>query len=205
MELKLTQLQTDALKEMVSIGAGNAATALSQLVKKKTTIKVPNATLCPIDKAPEVFGGAEVLVAAIYLRLLGDASGVILFSFEKNEAGRLADLLLAKAPGTTKILNEMDQSALKETATILSGAYLSAIAKFLKMRLLVSSPAFAEDMAGAIVDNILIETSKEADYFFIIDTDLEIVEEKVKAYFFFIPDAESLKKIMLAMGVNSGA
>ena len=68
------------------------------------------------------------------------------------------------------------------------------------MRLLISSPAIAQDMAGAIVDNVLIETSKEADYTLVIDTELEIINEKITAYFFFIPDKQSLEKMLKAIG-----
>ncbi|WDC83916.1 chemotaxis protein CheC [Caloramator sp. mosi_1] len=35
MDLKLTDFQIDALKEVGNIGSGNAATALSQLINKK--------------------------------------------------------------------------------------------------------------------------------------------------------------------------
>lgn len=204
MDEKLTQLQMDALKEVVSIGAGNAATALSQMVKRRVDIRVPRADMLPLDKVADVFGGAEVLVAAVYLELLGDATGVILFTLDNEEARRLADLLLNKPFGTTKILDELGQSALKETATILSGAYLGAISKLLGMRLLISSPAFAEDMAGAIIDNVLIETSKEADHFFVIDTELEIVGQRAKTFFLFVPDVASLREILHAIGMNSG-
>ncbi len=203
MDNKLTQEQRDALREIVTIGAGNAATALSQMLKKKVDIKVPDVSLTSIDKAPEVFGGAETLVTAIYLQLLGDVSGIILFSFQQDEANRLSDALLGLPLGKTKMLNDMARSALKETTTILSGAYLSAIGKLLKMRLLVSSPGFAQDMAGAIVDNILVETSKEADSALVMDTELNIVDEKIVAYFFFIPDVGSLRKILKVVGVNS--
>jgi len=202
MDTNLTQEQMDAIREMVSIGAGNAATALSQLGKEKINITVPRVSLIAIDKSAEVFGGAETLVTAVYLELLGDARGVILLSLPKDEANRLADLLLGQVPGKNKILNEMAQSALKEATTILSGAYLSAISKILKMRLLISAPALAQDMAGAIVDNILIEISKEADYAIILDTELEIVDKKLLAHFFFVPDKESLEKILKAMGVK---
>ncbi|MBU1922594.1 chemotaxis protein CheC [Patescibacteria group bacterium] len=202
MQNKLKQEQIDALKEIVSIGAGNAATALSQMLKRKTNILVPKVTLAPIDKVALVFGGAELLVTAVYLQVLGDVSGVILFSFHKDDATRFADLLLGQSLGKTKVLNEIARSALKEASTILTGAYLSALAKLLNMRLLISSPALAQDMAGAIVNNILAETSKEGDYSIVIDSEFEIVDQKVMAYFFFIPDKESLDKILKAMNVG---
>ncbi|NQT90542.1 MAG: chemotaxis protein CheC [Candidatus Omnitrophica bacterium] len=194
--------QMDALKEIVSIGAGNAATALSQLLHQKVNIAVPTVNLTTIDKAQDVFGEPETLVVAVYLQLLGDATGVILVSFRRDEALRLSDILLGREPGKTKMLHEIEESALKESATILIGAYLGALAKILKMRLLVSAPATAQDMAGAVVDNILIEISKEADYTLVIDTELKIIDEKVVTYFFFIPDKDSLGKIFDAIGVK---
>jgi len=203
MDERISQAQMDAIREVVTIGAGNAATALSQMVKKKIDILVPRANILALDKVADIFGGAEVLVKTVYLEILGDVSGVILFSFRKDEANRFVDLLLSNPAGTSKIINELGQSALKEVATIISGAYLNALAKFLRMRLLISTPGFAEDMAGAIIEDILIETSKEADQFFVIDTEFEIVSEKVNTYFFFVPDVESLGKIFRVLGVNS--
>lgn len=200
MNSELSSGQKDALKEVVSIGAGNAATALSQLLRQKVNIIVPKVNFSSIDKAQEIFGPPETLVATVYLQLLGDASGVILFSFKKEDALRLSDMLMGKEAGKSKILSEMGESALKETATILSGAYLAALSKMLKMRLLISAPVMAQDMAGAIVDNVLIEVSKEADYTLVIYTELEITSEKVTAYFFFIPEKESLEKILRAIG-----
>lgn len=204
MENRLNREQKDALREIVNIGAGNAATALSQMLNKKININVPKVNLCTIEKAVELFGDAETLVTAIYLQLLGDATGVILFPFCKEDARTLAGLLLGRAK-QTNVLSEMEQSALKETMTIISGAYLGAMAKLLKMRFLISSPALAEDMAGAIIDNILIETSKEADYVILVETEFIVVDEKILAYFFFIPDMLSLEKILNVMGVNTNA
>jgi len=202
MDIKFSALQVDAVKEIVNIGAGNAATALSQMINKKIIITVPKVNFLALDKVPDIFGNPETLVSAIYLELLGDATGVVLFVSNKKDTNNLVDLLLGKKLGTTKILNDIGTSALKETGTILTGAYLNSIAKFLNMKLLMSSPSFVEDMAGAIIDNILIETSKQADYFFVIDTDLEIADEKIRTYFFFVPDVCSLKKMLNNMGVN---
>lgn len=205
MIIKLTKEQQDVLKEIVSIGAGNAATALSQMLSKKVSILVPKVNLRPIEEASLVFGDSETLVTAVYLQLLGDVQGVILLSFKQEDQNRLADVLLGRELGKTIILDEMGQSAVKETATILSGAYLNAIAKFLKLRLLVSSPGLTHDMAGAVIDNILIETSREADFTLIIDTQFDIIDisTKVMTYFFFIPNMESLEKIIKIVGVNT--
>ncbi len=199
---ELTQEQKDAFKEVVSIGAGNAATALSQMLQKPIYIVVPRVNLVPIASAPEIFGGAENTVTAVYLQITGDANGVILFCFQKDESNKLADLLSGLLAGKTRVLLEVGKSAIKEAATIITGAYLSALAKLLKMRLLLSVPGLAQDMAGAVIDNILIEISREADYALVADTELIILDEKAVAYLFFIPDKESLPKMLKALGMK---
>jgi chemotaxis protein CheC len=199
---KLSQEKEDVVREIVTIGAGNAATALSQMLKKKVSILVPKVNSCRIEEASKIFGDTTSLVTSVYLRVLGDVSGVMLFSFKKDDANRFADILLGNPPGKTKVLNEMATSALKETGTILSGSYLSALAKLIKVRALLSAPGLAQDMAGAIVDAILAEISTKADYAIVINTELAIVDEKVMAYFFFIPDVDSIEMIMQSIGVD---
>lgn len=202
MNNKLTEVQQDALKEIVTIGAGNAATALSQMIKRRINITVPRVNLVAIEDAADVFGGAEIFTVAVTLKLLGDATGAMFFSFKKEDALRLSNTLLGGAPSKSKTLSEMAQSALKEMATILAGSYLSAMSRLLKMRFLLSSPALTQDMAGAIIDDVIIETTMAADSALIMDTELNIFEERILAYFFFMPDGESLKKILARIGVE---
>lgn len=200
--IKLNKEQKDALKEIVSIGAGHAATAMSQMIKKKVTITVPDVNMAEVDRSSGLFGASDTLVTAVYLQMLGDLTGIILFSFPKDVANKLTDIMMGKKHKEHKVLGEMSSSAVKEVATILSGSYLSAIGTFLKMRLLLSAPAVAHDMAGAVVDNILVETSKEADYMIIVNTEFLVVGEKIMTYFFFIPDSVSTEKLMKAIGLK---
>ena len=198
----LSSDQQDALKEIMNIGAGHAATALSQMLKKPVRINVPSVAWAQVEKAGDVFGAQEQVVSTVYLRLLGDLTGVILFSFSKDQARRLAALLLNEGAKPRPVLSEIAQSALKETANIRSGAYLGALTKFLKLKLLISTPGFAEDMAGAVVDGILIETSQNAQSLLAIETELTIAGEKIQAYFFFVPDTASFVKVLEVMGVQ---
>ena len=84
---------------------------------------------------------------------------------------------------------------------ILSSSYLSALADFTGLRLNHSVPALAIDMAGAIVDVILIEISKRGDYALLIETEFVEEENKIKGYFMLIPDTGSLEIILQAIGV----
>ena len=192
---KLSKEQIDAIKEVVSIGAGNAATALSQIVEEKVEIKVPNVRFVKVDESQDLFGSAEEIVGSVYLKVLGDAEGVILFAFVKNEALRLADLIMNQPVGSSKVINEMVRSALKEGSSILTGSYLNAISKLLDMRFIPTIPSFAQDMAGAIISDVLIESCKGAEYAIVFDTEFRVGDEQIFAYFFFVPEKQFLDLI----------
>ena len=95
MDLKnLTPEWLDALKEIVNIGVGNAATALSQLIDNKIMMTVPVIDVLPFGELSEASGGGDAYVAGVYLRITGAISGDILFNMPVPEAEQLASLML---------------------------------------------------------------------------------------------------------------
>lgn len=198
---ELTPAQLDALKEVGNIGAGHGATALSQLLRKKIYITVPNAVIIPLADVPRLVGDPNTLVAGLTISILGDATGKILLLFPRDSALNLADMLLKQPIGTSKILTEMGHSAIKEAGNILTGAYLSALNEFLGMLLLISVPTLVFDMAGALLTTItqgLEDTTKviSIETRFIDDT------QEVGGYFILVPDAVSLRAIFRAIKVK---
>lgn len=66
-ELKdLSGNQLDALREIGNIGAGNSATALSQLINRRINMNVPNVSIVPLEEVPELVGGPETLVVGVF-------------------------------------------------------------------------------------------------------------------------------------------
>ena len=90
-----TDLEIDALKEIGNIGAGNAATALSMLLSKKITIKVPQIRIIPFDDVSKSVGGPEQLVIGIFMRINGDIDGNILMVIPEQDAYALTEILLS--------------------------------------------------------------------------------------------------------------
>jgi len=167
----LSKEQIDALKEVGTIGAGHAANALSQMVDKKIMISVPEVKAIPLKETVELAGPPESLVAAIYMKLMGDARGTALLIFPRESAFTLVDILMKRPAGQTKFLKEIDHSALKEVGNILAGAFLTALMEFLNISLIPSVPLIAYDMAGAILEALAIEFGEDADYIFCIQTE----------------------------------
>ena len=90
-ELQLNEMNAmhfDVLKEIGNIGAGNATTALSQMLNTKVDMKVPQVRLMEFKEVGTTMGGEEQIVAGIYLVVEGDITGSIMF-MQKKESARI--------------------------------------------------------------------------------------------------------------------
>lgn len=198
---RLNAEQLDALREISNIGMGHAATALSQLVGKTVHLDVPKVNVLQISQVPEVLGGPQQLVIGIYMQILGDARGNILLIFPLNSAMELMENLLLKRPANSASLNELEVSTLKEVGNILSSAFLNALGTFLKLTLIPSVPILSCDMAGAVVDYVLIELGKVGDISLMVETEFRSEEDRIRGHFYMIPDADSLEIILTSLGI----
>jgi chemotaxis protein CheC len=198
-EYGLSEFQKDALKEIGTICAGNAATALSQLLDKKVSIVVPRILFIPIEDVPNTVGGTDKLVVGLVLRVLGDLPSTIMFIFSQRDALALAYLMTAKSVSESSIISEIERSALKEVGVILANAYLGALSSFVGMGLIPRVPEVIIDMAGAIIDYILIELSCESQFALLIESEFKQPESSITGHFFLIPDPKGFELILRAI------
>lgn len=195
-------MELDALKEVGTVGAGNAATVLSSMLGQRVPMTVPEARLVPIRDVPEIVGGAESEVVGVCLSVTGDAPAAILFLLPVED-GRLLVRRLLGAPAEVPVtFNELERSALGEVTNILSGAYLQALSEFTRLAFAPSPPAFAHDMAGALLDNVFAEAGRIGDYALLIETEFMTGDQGVRGHFFLVPDPEGLTTILQALGVR---
>ena len=156
---ELKDLQLDALREVANIGAGHAATALSQLTDCRIMISVPEIFVARLEEVPTRLGEEDELVVAVLMHMLGDLTGRMLFTLPEDNAKLLCDLLLRREPGQTTEFNDLEQSGLKEAGNILGGAYMNALSDFMGMMLLPSVPSLAIDLSGTV-----LTTAQLSDY-----------------------------------------
>jgi len=198
-EMKFTNLQKDALKEIGSICAGNAATALSQLFNRKLEMNVPDIFFLPLEEVPKIVGGEDELVTGLVIRILGDFPSVILLIFSQQDAKNLASLMSHEHPNGKNVITEFERSALKEIGVILANAYMGALSVFINWGLVPCVPELIEDMAGAMLDYILIELSSVSQYALLIKSEFKESTTRVMGNFFLIPNPEGLKVLLKAV------
>ncbi|MCD7825314.1 MAG: chemotaxis protein CheC [Clostridiaceae bacterium] len=192
----------DVLTEIGNIGAGNATTALSQLINARIDMHVPKVEMLSFAELAEIIGGAETLVAGILLHLEDDIDGSLLFILESNDAKLLVHQLLGYGDMESEEFSDMEVSALQEIGNIISGAYLSAISSLTGLSISVSVPSLAFDMAGAILSVPAIEFGKLGDKALLIESRFKDLDVDISGYFILIPSLDSYGRILQSLGLR---
>ncbi|MFL5562181.1 MAG: chemotaxis protein CheC [Gemmatimonadaceae bacterium] len=195
--------QLDALREVANIGAGHAATALSQMTGCTIMISVPTINIARLEDVPPQVSGPEEPVAAVLMHMLGDLTGRTLLVFPKPTAIRLSELMLRRPHGSSTDLGELEQSAIKEAGNILSGAYMNALSDFMGLMLLPSPPSLAVDMSDAVLTTAYLQFGSDRDYVFCVESEfyLQDIGERLRGFFLLLPDYASLQAILKAVRV----
>lgn len=203
MAIKISEMQKSALLEAGNIGSGHAAIALSQLMGRKIMIAIPSVEVFDLPGLNGKLDGKETKTVQISLSVLGSARGVVIFTIKEEMAFMLCDIVMGQPQNQTKMLSNLELSALKEVGSIIGASYLNAISELTGLSLIVSTPEYYLGKLS-LIDKIL--TKKEIDIKEVKDVlciKTEFIESaaKIEGYLFFVPVGESVERIMNALGV----
>ncbi|HHV97750.1 MAG TPA: chemotaxis protein CheC [Clostridiaceae bacterium] len=205
---KLSSYQLDVLKEVGNIGAGNAATALSKLLKKKITMCVPNVRIMEFKEVSYMLENAEKPVIGVLIQIVGDFSGYILIILEYETVGLFLNNLAEStsirfdSPGEEFEFSEMELSALKEVGNILAASYLSALSDLTGLRACTTVPSIAIDMAGSILSFPAIEMGKFCSNVMYIEAGFYEGTNRIKGDFILIPALEAFEVLLKVLGAS---
>ena len=197
---QMSETYMDVLKEIGNIGAGNAMTALSQMLQCKVDMKVPQVKLLELRDMGAMVGSEEQLMAGVFLGVEGDITGSIMFLIELESAKSLIKKIMMGYSSGAEILDEMEMSALQEVSNIITGAYLNSLSMLTNLKIYPTPPSTSIDMAGAILSVPAIEFGVLGDKILLIQSQF-YDEVEIDGYFVLIPDMESYKKILTSLGM----
>jgi chemotaxis protein CheC len=198
---ELKALQLDALREVANIGAGHAATALSQMTNRTIMITVPEVNVRRLEDVGDLFGAPDEVAAAVLMHMMGDLTGRTLVLVPEPSALQLCDILFRRPPGTTTAFGPMEQSGLKEAGNILASAYLNALSDFMGMMLLPSVPSLVVDLLAAVLTTTYLNFGHDRDFVFCVETSFRVegAAEPLRGHFLLLPDMPSLRAIFDAI------
>ena len=197
----LTDMQFDVLKEIGNIGAGNATTALSQMINMKIDMNVPKVALVPLSDISGIIGSEEMVIVGIMLGMEGDITGTMMFLLKVDSAHRIVNLLMGTDSAPDADFGEMEYSALSEIGNIIAGSYLSALSSLTGLKIVATVPAMTIDMAGAILSVPAIEYGKIGDKVLFIETQLG-EDDFLNGYIVMVPEVDSYGKILTSLGIE---
>lgn len=190
--------QLDALKEVINIGGGNAATSLSQLINKPVQMTVPVIEVMAYEDLYQQVMSEETLVDVVMTRMVGQAEGVFLLVGLEEDMNHLASIML---PSDATASQEIIESALKELANILVNSFLNSVTKLLDVNVLTSIPLLTRDMFGAIVSSVYMESGQYDDTILILKNEFYYMGERMEAALYFVPKPGVLEKLFNLLGV----
>ena len=190
----------DVLKEIGNIGAGNATTAIANMLGLKIDMKVPNVALLTFQELTTAICPEEEVVVAIFLEVMEDIDGSMMFIMQRESARYLVNILMMKQGEESLEFDEMEQSALKEIGNIIAGSYLNALSTLTNLKIAPSIPYLSIDMAASILSVPAIMFGKYGDNALMISTEFGD-DVKIDGHFILLPEPDSYDKILQSLGI----
>ena len=184
MEIKnfdeLSSLEIDTLREIGSIGTGNAATALSQMIGKEVRITLPEVRIMGYNEAIEWIGGPEQVTAGVLVGMSGQMSGVMLSVQKLGFINLVLEQMLGHPIEDYHQLDELGKSTLVEVGNIMISTFINALSG---------------------LSNISVNLTVPADYLMTIGGNFVCEEEQVPCRLLLSPDLGSLNFLLKKLGV----
>lgn len=197
----LNLLELDTLREIGSIGSGNAATALSTLLDKQVRITLPEVRIMEYNEAISWIGGPEVITAGVVVRLSGDMSGIMLGVLQMEFVNILLDSILDKKVSGYEELTDIDFSALTESGNIMISSFITAFTGLADMSIDLTVPSLTVDMQGAILMVPMAEYGGASNYIMTIGSEFICDDKVIPCRLLMSPDIRSLNFLLRKLGV----
>lgn len=198
----MNALELDVIKEIGSIGTGNAATALSQVLKKTTKMTLPAVYVLGYNEAIEMVGSPEEIVAAVLVKMSGEINGIMLFILKMDFINAVLDSVLSKDIDNYMELTELEKSALEEIGNIIISSYVSAMSGLTGVAIKLSIPSIAINMLGGILSVPMAEFGYETDKLMMINGKFIVDDKVLDSNLLMMPDIQSLNYLMQKLGVD---
>ena len=198
---ELSSLEIDTLREIGSIGTGNAATALSQLLGREVRITLPEVRIMGYNEAIEWMGGPERVTAGVLVGMSGQMSGVMLSVQQLGFINLVLEQMLGTSIRDYTDLDELGQSTLVEIGNIMISTFINAFSGLSNIAVNLTVPAFAVDMQGAILSVPMAAYGGMSDYLMTIGGNFVCENEQVPCHLLLSPDIRSLNFLLKKLGV----
>ena len=197
----LNGMELDTIREIGSIGTGNAATALSDMLGCEVRIDMPEVRIMGYNEAIDWIGGPEVITAGVLVHMSGELNGIMLSVQQLEFVNLILERMMERTVFNYEELNELDHSALVEVGNIMISTFINALSSLADITTKLTVPAFAVDMQGAILAVPMAEFGGKSDYIMTIGANFICHEKVGPCRLLLSPDIRSLNFLLKKLGV----
>jgi chemotaxis protein CheC len=203
-QICLAGQQLETLRQAFHAGSIRASEALAAWINRSSLVEIDSLELLALADATEILGSAEVPMCFCAVRMTGLLTGDLMLAFDDASGLALANMVL-ETPAENFDWNELAKSAVLETANILSCAFLNSLSTTLAVcdesaELMPTSPEFRRDYAESLLEPALMGQAIASDQVIIVKTSFEIDETPFKWTLLFLPDADSMWRLVEMLG-----
>ena len=201
---ELSSLEIDTLREIGSIGTGNAATALSGMLGSPVHITLPEVRIMGYNEAIEWIGGPEPVTAGVLVHIGGQLNGIMLSVQPLEFINLILDRMLSTSITDYNQLDELARSALLEVGNIMISTFINALSGLAGLKVELTVPSLTVDMQGAILTVPMAEYGGQTDYLMTIGGNFSCDGNELPCRLLLSPDIRSLNFLLRKLGVEDG-
>lgn len=197
--MNLTEMQRDALSELLNMGFARTAASLSELTGRRVLLEVPQVSMHPIAELSSklaTFVTGEV--ATVQQIFTGHLSGNALLLLNYDGALMLTDLVSPEPRSHPERLDTSSAEILTEIGNILLNACLSVFGNLLEMQISFSVPRLHLEALDGLLHSLNIG-HEEMQYAVVVYTGFRIKDNAVSGYLVIILSVVSLKNLIEAV------
>lgn len=201
---ELNSLEIDTLREVGSIGTGNAATALSGMLGCPVRITLPEVRIMGYNEAIDWIGGPEPVTAGVLVHIGGQMNGIMLSVQPLEFINVILERMLSISIEDYDQLDELQRSALVEVGNIMISTFINALTGLAGLKVDLTVPSLTVDMQGAILTVPMAEYGGQSDYLMTIGGNFSCDGHELPCRLILSPDIRSLNFLLRKLGVEDG-
>ena len=134
-EVDISELEEDTLKELISIALAKVADSFSILSKQPVLLHVPNIQVVTMEELDNILPESSREDSVVESDISGDINAKDFLIFKKDAATRYTEICIGPEAGFKGNYMAMQRSLFMETSNILTGSLLTVWAEVFQMDL----------------------------------------------------------------------
>ena len=194
--MNIAKEDIEKINVIANVGIANAAESLSKILDKSVSLSIPEVEIIPIKNLAKTIGDVDTVYVGVFMPIIGDVNGAVLFSFTEESGFELIDMLYGLSTGKTKILDQDGESALKEVTNIIGSSMINILSEKIDLKIRPDIPTIIHDYIQSTIDSILIQNNIAGDYALSMNTYFYYHDDRVLGKLLILSETESLKRMI---------